>query len=356
MTQTTPLQEREHRTGLMIQSGISPIYYYDNNYLVKSQFTDKKYKTALSSCSCPDNKKGYVCKHIILLKSHLDEKHTCPKCKNNKIVKNGVKKFKSGIKQAYICKDCKHKFVVNDISEYKADINIIIKSMDLYFKGSSYRSVTNTLKQFHNIKVNHNTIINWVKKYIIVMDNYLKQFNPNVSDTWHTDEQFIKVKGVQKYVWNCMDNETKFLLASNVTHSRTTKNAQKLFKQAKNTAGKKAQTIITDGSFSYSKSVKKEFATRKNKKPHYRYVSFRQKDSNNNIIERYHGTYKDRVKSMRCMKNLKGANIYNIGFKNYYNFVKPHLSLSGLTPAQVSGLNVKPNWKDIMIKSLSPSN
>ena len=121
---------------------------------------------------------------------------------------------------------------------------------------------------------------------------------------------------------------------------------------AKNTAGKKAQTLITDGSFAYSYSVKKEFGTYKNKKPHYRYVSFRQKDSNNNIIERYHGTHKDRTKSMRGMKTMKGINIYNIGFKNYYNFIKPHMGLGGLTPAQVSELNIPANWKMILKEAL----
>ena len=148
-----------------------------------------------------------------------------------------------------------------------------------------------------------------------------------------------------------ISNETKMSTNLLVTHSRTTKNAQKLFKMAKSTAQKKAQTIITDGSFSYSKSVKKEFKTYKNPKPHYLYVSFKQKDSNNNIIERYHGTHKDRTKSMRGMKSLKGVQIYNKGFKNYYNFVKPHSSL-GMTPAQYSGLGVPASWEKIMKSTL----
>ena len=224
--------------------------------------------------------------------------------------------------------------------------------MDMYFKGESYRSIANSLKQFHNIKVNADTIMNWVKKYTFIIDEYLKQFNPDVSDTWHADEQFIKVKGVQKYIWNCMDNQTKFLLSSNVTHKRGLKDAQNLFKQAKKTANKKALKVITDGSFTYNKPVKKEFATYKNKKPHYQYVSLKQKNSNNNIIERYHGTHKDRTKSMRGMKTIKGANIYNTGFKNYYNFIKPHLSL-GMTPAQASGLNVNPNWSEILKNALN---
>ncbi len=220
-------------------------------------------------------------------------------------------------------------------------------------KGESYRSIVNTLKQFYDIEVNHTTIMKWVKKYIDVIDDYLKQFNPNVSDIWHTDEQFIKVKGNQKYIWNCMDSKTRFLLASNVTNQRSTKDAQRLFKQAKRIANKKAYTIIMDGSFAYSKSIKKEFRTRKNKNLHYRYVSLRQKDSNNNIIERYHGTHKDRTKSMRGMKSLKGVQTYNKGFKNYYNFIKPHLSLNGKTPAQTSGISVPANWERILKKAIN---
>ena len=356
MTQAlTPIQEREQRSMIMLDCGILPIYHYNNQYWVKSQFYDKKYKTTLNSCSCPDNKKGYICKHILLLKKQIEKpkiKQKCLNCKSDNVKKDGIRKTKSGNKQKWKCNECNVYFVVNEVSETKATLNIVIKSMDLYMKGESYRSIANTLKQFNNIKVSQSTVMNWVKKYIIVMDNYLKQFNPSVSDTWHTDEQFIKVKGVQKYIWNCMDNQTKFLLASDVSHKRTTKDAQNLFKQAKNTANKKAQTIITDGSFSYSKSVKKEFKTYKNPKPHYRYISFRQKDSNNNIIERYHGTHKDRTKSMRGMKTMKGIKTYNIGFKNYYNFVKPHLGLGGLTPAQVSGLDIEPNWKMILKEAL----
>ena len=66
------------------------------------------------------------------------------------------------------------------------------------------------------------------------MDDYLQAFKPSVSDVWHTDEQFINVKNKQRYIWNCIDNQTRFLLASNVTNQRSARNARKLFKQAKN--------------------------------------------------------------------------------------------------------------------------
>jgi len=361
ITQTlTPIQLRNERSDNMLLAGILPVYDYDEQYWVKSQFSNKKYKTTLNSCTCPDFKKGYICKHILLLKKTLDEqtstdKEKCLKCGSKSLKKNGTRKVVSGKKQRWLCLECNHSFVIEDIRENKASVETVVKSMDMYMKGESYRAIANSLKQFHNLKVSQVSVMNWVKRYISIIDEHMKQYTPIVSDVWHTDEQFIKVKGKQRYVWNCMDNKTRFLLANNVTNQRSTKDARTLFQQAKKTANKKAQTIITDGAFAYNKAVQKEFKTYKNPNPHYRYVSLRQHDSNNNIIERFHGTYRQREKSMRSMKTLKGANTFSKGFRLYYNFVRPHINLNGKTPAQVSGIKVNADWIELM-KSAIDSN
>ena len=242
----------------MSQNGIKPVYDCNDQYWIKSQYTSRKYKATLNSCTCPDNKKGYVCKHIILLKDHVRPKDTiiqkCVKCSSEKIVKNGTRKIIDGRKQMWKCHDCKYRFALEDIREYKATTEIIIKSIDLYVQGESYRSIANTLKQFHNLKVSQVSVMNWIKKYTFIVDNYLQTFTPEASDTWHADEQFVSVKNRQRYVWNCMDNKTRFLLASNVTNQRSTKDARTLFQQAKKTANKMALTVITDGSFNYVKA------------------------------------------------------------------------------------------------------
>ena len=94
------------------------------------------------------------------------------------------------------------------------------------------------------------------------MDDYLKKFTlEQAGNIWHTDEQFINIKTKQKYIWNCMDNKTRFLLATHISNVRSTDNARELFQNAKRTAGKKATTVITDGVFAYEKAVKKEFMT-----------------------------------------------------------------------------------------------
>lgn len=55
----------------------------------------------------------------------------------------------------------------------------------------------------------------------------------------------------------------------NQSPTRTYEDARKTFQQAKKVAGKKALTVVTDGSFPYKKAIRKEFMTYSNPKPYY---------------------------------------------------------------------------------------
>ena len=121
------------------------------------------------------------------------------------------------------------------------------------------------------------------------------------------------------------------------------------FEYAKAIAGKIAETVVTDGSFNYQEAVRKEFATYKNRNPHYRYVSIREHDSNNNNIERFHGTFRQRDKVMRGFKGNQKQ--YAENFKTFYNFIREHQALKGLTPAQRAGINKKADWRELLISA-----
>ncbi len=66
--------------------------------------------------------------------------------------------------------------------------------MNLYFNGESLRHVADSMKLF-GVKVTHQTIHNWIKKYIGMMDNYLASITPQVSEKWYCDEIYLKIKG-----------------------------------------------------------------------------------------------------------------------------------------------------------------
>jgi len=85
----------------------------------------------------------------------------------------------------------------------------------------------------------------WVHDFMDKINKYVSSLTPDVGDEWMADEQFTKIKGKMHYIWNCMDEDTRFLLANRVTPTRAAKDARALFKDAKKTAQKKAKTVTT---------------------------------------------------------------------------------------------------------------
>ena len=77
----------------------------------------------------------------------------------------------------------------------------------------------------------------------------------------------------------------------------------------------------------------------------------------NQIIERYHATFRERDKVIRGLKTEKSANQYMKNWKTYYNFVKPHMTFKGLTPSEVAGISIgteRNKWMGLL--KLSQSN
>lgn len=60
----------------------------------------------------------------------------------------------------------------------------------------------------------------------------------------------------------------------------------------------------------------------------------------NQLIERYHATYRERDKVIRGLKSEKTANRYVENWKTFYNFVRLRMSFNGLTPSEVAGINI----------------
>jgi transposase InsO family protein len=75
---------------------------------------------------------------------------------------------------------------------------------------------------------------------------------------------------------------------------------------------------------------------------------------NNNRMERYHGTFKERNKAMRALKT--GDTAILDGQRIYYNHIRPHQALNGKTPAQAAGLELDlgvNKWLDLVRQAAS---
>ena len=50
--------------------------------------------------------------------------------------------------------------------------------MDCYYKGLSYRDISDQFSQFYGLKISHVTIRKWVLRFSEVMEKYSKTIKP----------------------------------------------------------------------------------------------------------------------------------------------------------------------------------
>jgi hypothetical protein len=77
--------------------------------------------------------------------------------------------------------------------------------------------------------------------------------------------------------------------------------------------------------------------------------------NNTNLIERFHGSLKDRTKVMRALKNKQTLQRFTDGWLVHYNFVRKHMGIEDRTPAEEAEIkyDVK-NWADVVGHEKTP--
>jgi transposase InsO family protein len=155
----------------------------------------------------------------------------------------------------------------------------------------------------------------------------------------------LDIGGRKLWFWDIIDEHTRFLLASHISRTRTTKDARKLVHAARKRAGGKIpKVIITDGLRAYQDGIELEFGGDTH---HIQSKPFTETDTTNHI-ERFHGSLKDRTKVMRGLKDAKSARLILDGWLLHYNFLRKHETL-GKTPAEAAGVRYPyHNWQDIV--------
>jgi transposase-like protein len=273
----------------------------------------------------------------------------CIFCDSENIVRDGIRHNKYGDIQKYNCKACGQYFTINiGFEKMKHNPQAVTTAMQLYFSGESLRNTMESLRLL-GVQVSHQTVYNWIGKYVKIMQGYVEKLKPNVGDTWRADELWVKVKGDMKYVFALMDDETRFWIAQEVADTKQKHNARKLFQMGKEVAGKNPKILITDELQSYRDAWFREFFTvdEETRTEHIRKIRF-QNDMNNNKMERLNGEIRDREKVMRGLKK-KDTSLLK-GYQIYHNYIRPHEGLNGKTPADACGIEIKGEnkWKTLI--------
>ncbi len=237
----------------------------------------------------------------------------CKYCNSPNVVKFGT--FE-GI-QRYWCKNCKRKFADNDaLPKMKTSEKVIASALGMYYGGMPLDSIQRQLEQEFGLYMSEAGIYNWIIRFSKEAVERSKDFRPDVGSVWVCDETMINVGDHKVWFWDIIDIKSRYLLASHISETRTIEDALTLMQKAAMRAGKPPRKVITDKLAAYLDGIELAFGA---DTKHIQSKPFTVIDSTN-IIERFHGTLKERTKVIKSFKNMETAKLLTDAWLVHYNF------------------------------------
>jgi len=279
----------------------------------------------------------------------------CKFCGSKDVVKDGVR---NGV-QSYWCKACKRKFAGNRaLPGMRVPPDQIATAISLFYEGLSLQEISRSVAQIYgNSPPSDSTIYEWVARFTQEAITKAQGYKAHTGTIWAADETVLDVGGGQVkkstpntiYFWDVIDEETRFLLASHLSWSRTTWDARMLLTQAAQRSQTFPRHIVTDRLQAYLDGIEQVFGS---EAVHIQSEGMASA-THNNFIERFHGTLKQRTKVMRGMKNPDTARLLLDGWLIHYNYFRPHEGLGGKTPSEAAQIDFPyKNWKDVVLAKL----
>jgi transposase-like protein len=208
----------------------------------------------------------------------------------------------------------------------------------------SLRKIAHHIKQFYDVEIHNTSVLRWIRRFGEVVSPFVDNLSPKVSGIYHVDEMMIHTRreqmeiGNYQWLWNLMDDTTRFWISSKVSQRRELSDVRNVFKDEKRKT-KIPKAIIHDGLPSYDGAFQKEFYTAKNPRVrNIRSISVRNQGLNSKV-ERLNGTMREREKVMRGMQRKETAQQFVDAMRIHYNFVREHQTLQK-TPAEKAGIRL----------------
>lgn len=275
----------------------------------------------------------------------------CKYCGSPDIVKYG----KFGDTQYFWCKKCNRKITGKDtLFKMRYPSNQIATALRLYYEGLSLDAIQEEFQQQFGIHVATSTIYEWIQEFTNEAIARADEFKPKIGDEWIADETAIVVRGKthtggkhDSYYWlfDIIDAKTRFLLATHISASRTIGDVKAVMSEAAKRAGKIPRVILTDKLRAYPDGIGITF---NGQVKHIQTSPFVEVD-HTNLIERFHGTLKDRIKVLRGFKSVNTAKQILDGWLIYYNFLRKHESLNNQSPVEHMNIGMPfTSWLDIV--------
>ena len=218
--------------------------------------------------------------------------------------------------------------------------------------GLSSRKTAAIMHDIHQVKISHQTIMNYANSVSAMVLPFLEKYPYELSSDLCGDETYIRVKGKKHYVFFFSDKTKKIITSYQIFRNRDTLSAIiSLYQTFKKYNGKLPENlkVIVDGNpiynvaWSYFKSMDINFdlfqviGLTNNTDIDKDYRPFKQ------VTERLNRTFKDDYVQMNGFGNIESANAYMVLFVTFFNFLRPHKSLKYKTPIMLDGFDKLPH-------------
>ena len=256
--------------------------------------------------------------------------------------------------QKYRCNDCKKYFTFdNGFYRMRNSNKIITMSIDMYLSNLSSRKMRNMLQRHFNLKINHTTVLDWVRRYTLKVNKYVESLGYNLGNSFYADETVIRRKGKNDLFWACVDWDTRLITGIHYSVNGTIPEAMKFLKKAVSKG--KPNYIKTDSAMFYPKAFHKMFYTTKIGEKggltvEHKIQNYQKTRIHNYKIETVFMKIKDRVNDFRGLKALWSAPIIMNGLVIQHNFIEKH-STTNKVPCELAGqqLDLKENrWLELI--------
>jgi len=284
----------------------------------------------------------------ILAEEKLKFERSLPNCKicgsNTGVVLYG--RNRNGV-QRFLCKRCGKVFLANDsLPQMRHSVRQLGDVIGQYYGGMSLKELRRQFEQQHHELPSRSSFDRWLARFSKIAVDEANKYHPKVGNTWLADECVLKIGGENIWCWDIIDGDTRYLLATHLSRTRTTRDAKELMDKAESVAGKVPKVVITDALRAYIDGIEMAFG---GETKHIQSKPFTTADLSTNKIERWHSTLRTREGIMRGLKSIPTAQALLDGWLVHYNYFRPHESLDDKTPAESAGVKFPyKNWLEVI--------
>ena len=274
--------------------------------------------------------------HVALRERQAHWVEACRHCGSEATDRFG---YTSAGKQRYRCRVCNRTFTHGNAPPGgRVAASIVATAVNMFYESASLAKIQRQIRHDTDITVDRSTIYRWIVKYTRKASHMLGGVVPRIGSVIVADETVIKLKsygGENVWLWDAIDRKSRFLIATYISPTRNTPEAEDFLKRVRRKLGGKTPDILlTDGLRAYLGGSHDAFGKATS---HRRGDPFDKGPENTRDIERFHGTLKDRVKVLRSLADRQSAKLIIDGWTLHYNFFRAHSGIGGKTPAQMAG-------------------